>query len=340
MTLFVTLFAGLPFVLLGLLMNHGRAARGLAGAEVWVQLWVLGAALLVTCRRHARGVRSGTPGDPWRFRLALARVLGVWTVACIATVSARRSYDFGLGGATPLGLGLVVAGVFLAVAPRLARRQAARTGGDTRRASPPDAALLRACTPMLLPAVALLVLRSVPPAERFGGLLSPPSLSGILVLQLETVAFPALLLVSWALDRTDGSRGSSAARGLAFTCVAFLVVTSVVPVFLQPESSWTTRAPAPGGTGLLVHRFDLDGLTRSTSIMLLACSGLTIDQLARVRRGCAPIGWRGSLALAALSAGPGALLALRMGPSAAPLAVTAACLAVAAVQRRVAPVSA
>ncbi len=333
MALLVTLVFGTPFVLYGLEQNTGRAARGLAGAAVWALFWVVGAGLIGLSRTYASERRRGEARVSVRFMVALGSFLGVMGVVLATTVYVLRAGDFGMN---PTGFiaarSLLLAAVGVPLAPLLL----AWSGRRRPTHAPPVREVLRACAPFLLPALALQLARVLPVSAPLEGRIAGPGISGLLFLQLETAAFPALLLVVWAIDRADGSAGPRAGRVLAVVCAAVLAASSIVPVLVEPEAAFSGTVLLRGGERVPVP-LDLDALARATSLMLLACSLVCVQQLARVRRGSAPLaGWR-LPALFVLPVAVSVPLATIVGPTTAPLAVALACLLVAATDARGGP---
>ena len=322
MALVSTLLIGGAVWAWGLAHGGNRAARGMGGWLVWTLLFAFVAALVAAwARRNARPPTSRGAG--------IARALRDTVLIALAAALAL-GVGIPLTGAGDLGIdedalvvlfavALIVPGLGLvALAPWIRPRTVIPLGGGPRVVS--AGAVVRALAPMLLPALVLFTLLRLPVAPEWQGRITGRGLAGIAFLQLETLAWPAAIMVAWAIDVVDGSRSRRWHRTLAALAAAALIACAIVPPRIDAAS---TYALGPALTEGALEP-SLGPLLRATALMLLGCAELSSQWLLKVRRwGVAP----GRGALIALFVVPVPMLALgvMIGPQAVPLAAVLGC---------------
>lgn len=311
-----TLVFGAPLFWFALETNGGRAARGLAGAEAWLLAWLLavaGAAITMHFRRlHGQGrdVFGGAHA------LAFGSLFVVWT-GVTATVVSARAGDFGIRSGALVIAALVTGLAAIAVVAVRASRPLVPLPIT------PTPTLVSATLPWLLPIVALAGIRALPEAPQWSGAISGLGMSGILFLQIETVAWPAVVVVAWGWDALHGHGRDPLLRAALGVAVFALVATTIVPVCVEPEDSLTVARVGPDGERATVLA-DFDALIRATSAMLLLCAGLCAWLLRRVGEGGRALDALEVAVLAVVGVVGTVVGVPRVGPEAAPLAVAAA----------------
>ncbi len=315
MAVLFTLLAGLPLFWLAHLGSTGRVVAGLAGAELWALAWVLGLGLLRLRRRR----HLATPDLP----MLVGAALLVWVIATnvvVGTLSTAR------GGLVILALFVfVAAGIGMLLTSQARRIEPAVRALPGSRVVPPLDKLALAGVPMLIPALALVGIRALPEAEQWAGDIANVGMSGLLFVQLASVAWPALVIVAWGVDQSDGSTDRVLHRialGLAVLALAF---TCVVPYADPSDRVWAISRLQPNGTRLHVIA-DFAALQRTASWMLLACAVLSASAFTALGRGRRGLGLLEVVVLVAIAAGGTVYGVPRMGPEASPMACAAACV--------------
>lgn len=309
----------------GLSQGANRAARGLGAWVAWAILFVFVAALVAARARRAAGPRCDQGIRVW-WAVRDTGLLSFVAVLVLVFIMPAVAGDFGVnnwGAAVVIGFGLIPWGVALAaLAPTLQRRlvRDPLPGSETPSATAAVLALL----PMLLPAVVLFAQLHLPVAPAWAGRLAGRGFAGITFLQLETISWPAALLVAWALDLMDGSRSRPVHRRVAVLAVVALLLCLVAPPVVDGASVYSLGRPQPSQEGAAPLSFT--PLLRSVAAMLAACTALSVDWLLRTRRvDWRPASW--SLVLLLGLPPPLFLFAGSLAPAAIPLAAVAGCAA-------------
>jgi len=320
MALIVTLLVGGPawWFLMWQVENSSRTARGKGAPEAWIWLWLLVTAIAVRAV-VARGGRSRGRA------LAEHLSLGALGIIGMSVLLSQVAGDFGVsdqGAAILFGwLLLAVAIVVGGAGPLL--RPLFRVG-TVERHWPSPWALVGCLIPMLVPAVALLLVRSLPLAPRYEGLVSSLGLTGIMQHHLELLGLFGALIVAWGFDRSDGSRDRSLASLVPVLAVLPLLVSAMFGLSSGARLSTSLDAhPMLDAQGLI----NVDHLVRATSLMLLASALLSADLLRRLpARGRGP-GLPALVVLFGVQVSVGIRLVPDAGPYAAALGGTLGCAA-------------
>jgi len=220
--------------------------------------------------------------------------------------------------------------------------------------------VLAALAPLLVPLAAMILLRNISAGAWWEVRTDGPPRAGILHVTLVPLMLPVAVIVSWGLDRLDGSRGSVAAG----TCAAVALAALVAALWFLPQLlvTWHDnpnqpyQAPAQPGALQIGNPFHtaipddppgsgtapllpLTDFFRASALMMLLAAALTAFALRRLGLGVRAL----SLPRVSLTLLLQVLLTMlampRLGLVGAPLAAAAA-LAVAALPTLLMPTGA
>ncbi|MCB9896892.1 MAG: hypothetical protein H6825_02685 [Planctomycetes bacterium] len=325
MTLFYTLAIGGVLWGYALGTRDTRMALGETGPFVYAVVfgWLL---LLVTFRvgalaRLRRRHPDGVPGEARR-----AVDLRTWFVAALLTVLVfvvgyngyRGNLDEFSGNYALLAALLAVpVGALLGGAARLLGPLA---GGDVERkeslprvceAAPSEAA--RALLPILVPLVALVVLRLVPGDEFWQRRVSTVGQAGLAWRAMLPVLLPTALVVAWGLDRMLGWPLDMLSTIVLVAAVAWIGLT-VGRMPIAPEAFLSSYGLKPGEAPVPLP---VDDLLGAVPLLMLASAAATARGLLEAGRGKPPAGWLALLLLFATQVVLSWLAVPRLGPSGA-----------------------
>ena len=206
-------------------------------------------------------------------------------------------------------------------------------------------------TTVMLPVLAVTTFGWLALPPSWASVAPPAAWAGLMALLMIVPAVPTAVLVGWGLDRADGrptSRRVPLVTGIGLglwfllgpVCLgwmygpgglaaglrsAFSAVPAPWPVTVGEGASASLGGSLLGG-GLTLHGLPAADLARGVTLMLAATAALTVRTLRYAHLDQAGVRW-GTFVLAAVLSLAGAVVLMpRIGPSGAPLAVTAGCL--------------